>query len=420
MRKQPFLRRGLIVLLVAVAAAVSPAQACGVDDGFVGPCCGPPSPSFPLFPTITLPGLGASFNDCNLDCQWHTNVTVIPTQVLCDYWVFGLSIVGTGFGDPSVPVGFLAAKYARTWQEFTPVGNLQVWRWLVNGDLVYAPPATPIPPSLCQVPFSASFPHFLPVHYMGHVDFAFNCTTSTWEVALALTHLCPYESHAPWSARPLPLSAIPTADARTYHFVAPDNFTFGPGPGPDGPIVADAMRQSTLSFSAPYACISEDPVIQGVVAPAFDGCACEFVSPAGGNPSLYHHQTMTYTSTNCGLLSLGNSIAVPGVLPAGFRELVIGSWSVGLPTRLYPGPSTVGLYNGILFAPPVCGGGNIFHAVMGVGVVGGWGMTLFNSPTPGLVHFESIDLANILILPTLTAGLGALFLSDRVWSINTL
>ncbi|HYC76432.1 MAG TPA: hypothetical protein VEI02_02285 [Planctomycetota bacterium] len=404
----------LAVLPLLVAASL-PAQ-CGTDDGFAGGCCTLASPVFPTFPTITLGGLGASVSDCNLDCQWNVNVNLAPVQVLCDYWIFNASFTG-GTTDPSIPSALLFAKYARTWSQNTPNGPAQVWRWLVNGDLPYTFPGGP-PTSFCQAPFSTLAPFGLPAHFSGHIDYVNYCGTTLWEAAIVLTHLCSYEVHGPFSLRPLPLPAgLP---ARTYHFVAPSNFVFGPGPNPSGTVFGDAARESRLLGG--YACHTENPIVQGQLNDVFQDCYCSL--PGSPGPTNFRHQNLAFTSiNNCGIASFAQSVPIPGLLPTGMRFQVIGSWTYAVGGPVYPGNTTVGCYNGVLVANSLCVapvGFNPFHGVTGVGTVGGWGAISYTMPAPAFPMFEAIDLQNILTLPNLTPGLGVPFVADHVWSLNCL
>lgn len=392
-------------------AAASSAQVCGTDDGFAGPCCSTPATVLPVFPTLTLGGKAASLNNCMPQCVWNTTNVVAPTQVLCDYWLFNLSITGLPT-DPSIPLTTLLGKYVRTWMELSPSGPIQVWRFLVNTDATYAFVASS-PPNLCQVPFSALPPFNLPVHLNGHLDYARHCTTNTWHVAFALTHLCPFESHAPFSGRPLVLPA--GLAARTYHFVAPGNFVFGPCAAPQGPILADAQRTTQIF---PYQCLTENPIVQGNLATAFQDCIC--ANPGGPiPPSIYSHQNLNAIVASCGLVSPINSVPVPGILPTGLRHLAIGMWVPVAAAAPYPGPECIGFYTGVISFADVCPvpGGAFFHIVSGVGHTGGWPMQTMGG-LPGLVTTQAVDLGNMLLFPGLTAGIGALFATDHVWSFN--
>lgn len=406
-----FLRRFALVLVLVAAAA--DAQFCSPDDGFSGPCCAPAAGALPAFPAMTLPGLGASLLECGVDCAWSTSVAITPIPALCDYWLFDFAIVGATPFDPTIPSSLLFGKYARTWLELTPVGPVQVWRFLVNGEVAYAPPAPVFPPPFCKYPFNALPPFALPTHFQGHLDYARHCQTGSWEVAMALTHLCPFEAHAAFSAYPM---AIPPGVApRTYHFVAPDNFAFGPGPSPEGPIIGDAQRSSLLVPGVPYTCLAENPIVGGALTTSYCDCAC--AGPVG--PATYHHQTLTATIANCGAATTMTLIPLPGFLPTGLRAHMFGSWTVVPGAQLYPGAKHVGHYMGVAVMTDLCPGTSAafgpIHAVTGVGTAGGYPQVI-STALPATT--ESADLSNMLVLPSLTPGLGGYFAADRVWSFN--
>lgn len=402
-----------LCVLVCVAAFV-PAQFCFPDDGMAGPCCASVSSIVPALPAVTLPGVGASLLDCGVDCSWPTTTTVTPFQVLCDYWLFDLSILGATPFDPSFASALFFGKYARTWMELTPLGPVQVWRWIVNGEVAYAPPAPVFPPPFCKYPFSALPPFALPTHFQGHVDYARHCQTGVWEVALALTHLCPFEAHAPFSAYPLP---IPAGTAgRTYHFVAPANFAFGPGPSPEGPVLGDAQRSSVLTPGLPYTCLAENPIVSGALTTSYCDCAC---AAGAAGPATYHHQTLTATVANCGTSAPITLLPLPGFLPTGLRVHMFGSWVATPGAQLYPGTKHVGHYMGVVIQTDLCplvyAPFGPINAVTGVGTAGGHPQVI----ATGLpATTESADLTNMLLFPSLTPGIGGYFVSDRVWSFN--
>jgi hypothetical protein len=401
-----------ILLFASFGAPIASAQFCG-PDGLDGPCCAAVAATLPAFPTLTSPALGASLLNCGVDCLWSTTATVTSAPVACDYDLFWISFASAAPTDPTLPPSVFFGKYARTWTEAGPTGLLQVWRFLVNGSVSYAPPppGTP-PPTACKVPFSALPPFALPVHYQGHLDYARNCATGAWSFALALTHLCPFEAHAPFSATPIALP--PGVLPRTYHFVAPDNFTFGPGPSPEGTAVGDAQRSSILGPTG-YTCLAENPIASGTAATPYCDCPC---STAAGPPT-YHHQTLTATVANCGVTETIAAVPIPGVLPTGLRVHMFGSWSGGPAAPAYPGSKHVGHYMGVLSQIDLCAGVAAplgpLHLVTGVGTTGGNPMTI--APTLPATTV-AIDLSNMLLFPTLTPGMGGLFVSDRVWSLQ--
>lgn len=147
------------------------------------------------------------------------------------------------------------AKYSRTWMEASSSGPIQVWRFLVNADVNYTLNTSSVPG--LPAPMSAFPPYSLPVHFNGAVDYVLQCGSSTWNVAYWLTHGCPTEMHASWSA--VPIAAAGTWPNRTYHFVAPGNFNFAMvGPGPLGNVLGEAARTSGLNSSNNYQTIGGD------------------------------------------------------------------------------------------------------------------------------------------------------------------
>jgi hypothetical protein len=425
--KLPFSLVGAALLVLAHACPIQ-AQCFG-DDGFAaGACCTTAASNLPVFPTLTVGGLGACILNCGVESQFNTQTTLAPQQVLCDYWLVGISIVTPTFtvGTPAGTVP-LVAKYARTWTEFAggPAGGttLQVWRFLVNGDLTYSPSTASGPG--CPIPLSALPPFSLPVHFIGNLDYALDCTTGQWQVAYTLTHLCPPESHAPFSQRFIPAAAGWLK--RTYHFVGPANFAFGLCPAPSGPVIAEATRTSLglLNPAIPYTCLHEVPVLQGNLLDQNVNCACTDPTP-GPPPPRYTHQTLGAVEGCPG--TVGAPIAnFPGFgipfMPTGLRALAIGSW-LPVATSTYPGNKCVSLYLGILDSPGVCGPVGpppALHAVSGVGTTGGNPVQLFSSPLPAFMPLEFLDLQNMLVLTPLgfTPGLGSLFASERIWSFNT-
>jgi hypothetical protein len=421
----------IFAVLVLVVAALAPsatfAQVCPQNDGFSsGPCCTPATPNFPNFPTMTLTGLGACIRDCGVESQFNTVTTFSPQQVLCDHWLINLSITAP----PAVAIvgaQFLVAKYSRTWVEFPVAGAapIQVWRFLVNGDLVYS--LSTAAGAGCPIPLSALPPFNLPVHYVGNVDYAFNCATGGWQVAYTLTHWCGPESHAPFSQRPL--AAAAGWPKRTYHFVGPANFVFGLCPPPSGPVVAESARTSVglLNPFIPYTCMNETQVIQGVLADVNQNCVCFDPTPLGP-PPRYMHQTLNTYEFCAGVAAPIVSFGGFGIpfMPTGLRALMLGSW---LPVAAggYPGNKCVSVYLGVLDSPGVCPPlppppGSNLHAVTGIGTTGGNMVQLLDSPTPAIAPLEFLDLQNMLVLTPagFQIGIGSLFASEKVWNLNTL
>jgi hypothetical protein len=258
---------------------------------------------------------------------------------------------------------------------------------------------------------------------VGNVDYALNCGTGAWQIAYTLTHFCPTEMHAPFSARPIPAAA--GWPKRTYHFVGPANFVFGLCAPPDGPIIADSTRTSEgLTTPVPYTCLRESRVQQGVLQNAFQNCVCFDPTPVGP-PPRYVHQTLNVTETCAAaaapILSFG-AFGLP-FMPTGLRALMIGSYVPVAGAVSYPGNECVSVYLGILESPGSCGPatpGGVIHAVTGIGTTAGFPVSLLDSPLTVIAPLDFLDLENMLLVTPggFVPGLGALFVSERVWSFN--
>jgi hypothetical protein len=416
------MKRLLLALLVGVLVLPGAFSQCPSNDGLSGAnCCTPVIGNFPIFPTMNVQGLGACIRDCNVESQINTVATLSPQQVLCDYWVINLTLTSP----PAVAIvnQFLAAKYDRTWIEFPVAGAapLQVWRFLVNGDLTYSP--TPVIAAGCPVPLSALPPFSLPVHFIGNVDYALNCGTGQWQIAYTLTHFCPTESHASFSARPI--AAAAGWPKRTYHFVGPANFVFGMCPAPSGGIIGESSRHSVglTNPAIPYTCLRETQIVQGAVQDVQQNCVCFDPTPVGP-PPRYTHQTLNAFEVCGGAGAPISNFPLPGFanLFTGLRALSIGFW-VPVATQTYPGNKCISVYLGVLNSPGICPTSTTagaLHVVTGVGTTGGNLVQLFDTPFAALAPLKFLDLEDILVLTPagFTPGFGALFGSERVWSFN--
>ena len=411
-----------VVSVVCIAAAFSTAILAqfAQGDGFSGgPCCSTAVGTLPAFPTVTVGGLGASINNCGLESQFDISATLAPVQVLSDYVLITLTIdAQPAF---SITNQLLAAKYARSWIEVSPTGaELQVWRFLVNGDLAYSAVAPAAAGT--KIPLSTLPPHNLPAHFIGNVDFAKNLGTGTWEISYTLSHFCPVESHATFSQRPI--GDASTWANRTYHFVGPSNFTFDAFPSPSGPIAGESARLSVgIVSGAPYTTFKETGIHRGLVVDNTLDCVGGTGAPTANAPR-YHHQALMICNEFCG--NEAESIqSVPiglPTIPTGLRGLGIGKFVPAAGSH-YPGEKYVSVYLGVLQSAGVCAapGSPSMHAVSGVATGGGNPVILFDLPLP-FNSWAALDLhdMNVLTPAGFTPGFGSLFGSERVWSFTLL
>src|SRR5262249_12258407 len=131
--------------------------------------------------------------------------------------------------------------YSRTWQESAKIGMIthkfQVWRFLLNGDLVNTADAGDSP---CPVPPCAK--DFKAVHFWGYIDYAYDFVTAAYSTAWTLNHECDMIHHIEGQPRGTKSGTDPVSyhPDRSYAFVGPavgflvdpavpDELAVGPG-----------------------------------------------------------------------------------------------------------------------------------------------------------------------------------------------
>ena len=326
-------RRSTVALL-ALTATISwggrlSAQCPAPDKLDGGPCCAPTSASFPTFPKVKVKSLDICWRDCGIDsvgqclAVWTPLVMPVVPGVPPDC---GLVLKRLDLYDGAGVLkwtGTLRVTYARTWLETNTAGlPLQVWRFLVNGDLrptpVVAPPPCPLPP--CAAAFGGR------VRFTGYIDYARDCTAaSALEVAWMLTHACDVIDHAP---------GFPRAGAfhpgRSYTFVGPSaGFVPAPVVGTEGTAFSpfEDVRRVLLpppGATGPVLCEFEEPIRHSLTPTLL--CLCTIGVPF--SPQWVLASVM-------GLGACGTMISTPGgpFLP-GYLSMGIGSWTV---PGTYPG-----------------------------------------------------------------------------------
>jgi hypothetical protein len=338
-----------------------------------------------------------------------------PTPVFPDIYIIGLGINGTVNINPTVMI----AKYARTWREVSPLGVVgrQVWRFLVNADVMYQLPAGATSP--CPYPKVAFLQK--PCHFIGSVDYSRDCLTGTWSASVNLTYLCGDFMHPTFSVNPI--TPNPNLD-HMYSFVGPLPFLWGFGAPPAGSSIADSVRADNYNLGVSpllWQPLSEVPTAPGgILANVTQYCAC--LDPSGPSVPRWYQQKLNF---QYGCIPTANSwSAIPWapLMPTGLSAFPLGTWAV--PAGTFPGAETVSLYMGAATAPDPCVAGFPFHLVTGVGTTGGDLAIVDTLTFPGgpVTTTDFLDLENMLVLiggpPYVAIGIGGLFLSSELWSLN--
>jgi hypothetical protein len=432
-------RRGVLPLMFALLLAAAPGAfgqcfSTFNDDGFDTGCCGPVVPNLPNFPAQTVTSdYGALFGCQQLFVVPPFPVTFsAPQWVLCDYAIVNVFIQLTPNDTIS---GMLLAKYVRTWGDASTPVLAQVYRFLVNGDLI-CNSSSSIVPCTTLLPRCAATGNV--VHFDGHLDYSCNpLVSSTYQLSYSLNHMQGCVSHAPWSA--IPLGGTVKHDDFSYHIVGPAPFTFAASPLPQGAVLGESVRSSYLRMTSGfvYNCMAEArvPNVVGanfLITQVGPHCNCASVDPCTTMPVNCLVPTVCYaeqfiTGVVCcpfpGNVFQGFPIGGTPISNTGFLGQSIGSYGPGM---FYPSNTTLSTYFGVLTYNDPCLAANWnIHAVVGVGTSGGFAMPFNNNTSacgpPPFLATTFIDLQNVLLLstaPFLFQGYGSLSAADVVWSLD--
>jgi len=299
----------------SVLAAPSARAQCGPDNLDGTACCAPATVALPAFPPMQIDSRWLCFTNCNLTQNYGDCAvlgTPFPTasggQILCSVYDirFRLKTCGT---TSFLWNGSLKAYYSRTWTENVVVGGpiLQVWRFIVNGDLL---PTTLVPNVPCRRPVCLN--NFTRLYVSGHIDYAFDCASGSWQVAFALSHECDSVHHRPGTARPAPATGL--HPRTTFSIVGPGS-TFVPaiqGPHSDGPINQGSIRWNRWQ-PAPQTCMVRERA-NGAFLASNQFCTCI----ATGAPQ--------YVNTTVNVQGSCGSLVMPDP-NSPFRQKRIGGWT---------------------------------------------------------------------------------------------
>ncbi len=403
-----FLKRALALVIGLLALEVFPSAQCPLPDQLDGgPCCTTAHPVIPDFPNFLIDSLEICWQDCDVDAvipyraRWK-KINIAPMPLPCGTRFMSLELFdGAGMLAWS---GRLRLTYARTWGETAPGPTpLQVWRFLVNGDLTPAPGPIAIP---CPVaPCVPAFGNRMRV--TGYLDYAQSCTpVGGIQHSWMLTHACDMIDHHPL----FPRGGAFHPD-RSYSFVGPA-LGFVPTPltpteGTPGSILEDIRR---IDFPLPgttggIQCEFEERITFGLL-PQQELCLCGIAAAP-----LQHLIARLDLAGAC-----GTSITTPGgpFLP-GFISMGIGTWTL---PGLYPGVERLRWNAGNYDYADPCKGLVRPEVFFGVTTIDGYPAFQITSGGPGLpLPPFFIDQANSLTAAGATI-MNVPYLSNHILNLN--
>lgn len=397
------LQRVLAFALCLLALEPFAAAQCPLPDGLDGgPCCTVAPLDLPKFPNFSQDMLGICWHDCDIEqvqtCQarW-TTVPILAVPPPCGFRLVNLELLdalGVKWK------GRVRLLYSRTWLETAPGGvGLQVWRFLVNGDLIPRsglPVPCPVPP--CVTAFGGR------VRFTGYIDYAQDCITEAWQFAWMLNHSCDLIDHHP---------GFPRAGAfhpdRAYTFVGPAA-GFVPAPllpfeGTVGSAFEDIRRidYPPPGVVGPILCEYEERMTYSL-NPFQQLCLCM------AGPPQYSIASMSLNGV------CGTSVFTPGgpFLP-GFISMGIGTWTV---PATFPGVERLRWNTGGYDYIDPCTGTTRHEVFFGVTTMDGYPATQLLTPGPaGPLPPVFIDQSNSLTNAGVTV-MNVPYISDHILNLN--
>jgi hypothetical protein len=367
------LRTFLTLAVLLLAAPFSrPTAQCQMHDNLDGgSCCGLTQASLPNFGGFTQQLLQICWRDCGIDqvsaltAKW-TPLNILNPTPPCGELRMRLDLLGPG--NLLHWRGPMRLTYARTWLATSASGSvLQVWRFLVNGDLRSFPPAG-LPP--CPVPPCVA-PNNNRLRVTGYLDIAQDCVIpgGPTEYAWMLTHGCDALDHH---------VGFPRAGAfhpdRSYSFVAPlAGFVPGPiQPSEGTPLSPFESLRSRVQTPPPVtlACTFEEPVVHSLF-PQAQLCFCGL---PGSNQFLL---------ADVSIFALCSTIVTPvggGPLLPGYLSMGIGTWTN---PNAYPGVQALRWNVAGYDTFDACLGTPRHEVFYGVTTIGGYPATQLIGGAPG-------------------------------------
>jgi hypothetical protein len=408
--RRRFLTRFAALALIAAfgPSAAATAQCPAPDKLDGGPCCAPTAESIPPLKKFTQSALDICWRDCGTSFVGPCRARWTPLHVLpstgpdCGYKLQRLELF-----DPLGTLkwsGNMRLLYSRTWLEIDPSGvSLQVWRYLVNGDLR---PTAAVGPAPCPLPPCA--PAFgNRVRFTGYIDYALDCTVAgaVPQTAWMLSHVCDIVDHAPG----FPRAGVFHPD-HSYTFVGPAA-GFVPSPvvaieGTPGSPFSDVrrLRHPLPGTTGPIRCEYEERASHTLLGSTF--CLCS-VGP------ILSMQWFTGPLTVAG--TCGSSIGLPGFPVPGFVSMGIGSWTL---PGVYPGVEDLRWNVGAYADVDPCTGVTRNAIFYGVTTLGGNGaVSILSGGLGPPLPLIFIDQADSISTPG-TAVANVPFRSEIVLNLN--
>ena len=305
-RRYPFALAGLVLVGLGMLAPSTHAQCTTGPDGleFQGTCCALSQPNLPAFPSVTLQDMQyICWRNCNVSRNRNLCVDIaaptphiFPNGAAAGCGIVDIPIVtkSCGANPRTIFSGTLLGTYVKTWQEATVAPgppDVQVWRFMVNGDLTASSfVINRYGNNRCVPQCYSSFNN--QVYFAGYIDYRFECTTSVWRVEWALNHECDAGIHNADSARPAPAAGF--HPRRSFTFVGPSPFipTLGT-PVFAGPAVQENFRSIGFTGLNPVNCFVDDPIATGTATLLGDFCMCN------ANGALQYARTDLNGFTQC-------------------------------------------------------------------------------------------------------------------------
>lgn len=290
------LSRSVLSALAGLALVLpSAAQEAPLPDGLDGAPCADVSNRanlvLPPFPAFTQASLQVCWLDCDVEAtkplsvHWSSPLDLTPDVQTNDM----LSVMRMRDAGGTLHWrGKMRLTYSRTWLEEQLLGNtLQVWRFLVNGDLRSTPGAggSPVFVPSCAAEFNNR------VRYTGYVDWAKDLTTGSWSNAWMLTHSLGAYEHDPAFPYRGGVGAPITHNRRVNCFVGPEaSFIPTPlvphvlpsSPTPqeavrrvENPFLKSPMRLGESSWRQTALTHYEEPVLPFQMQSLDTSCACD-------------------------------------------------------------------------------------------------------------------------------------------------